>query len=112
MVELTRDQLEVALDFMMDNGFTGGLEVLVNTSDYGPAAERWCPVERHLFRGSAGVYPVKVDGARHDLGQMQFKRSELLGGRMIEPLHPDWPAELPGERLANPTGVTAASPLA
>lgn len=52
-----------------------GDEVLVDTTTYGLAGQRWCTVTR-LARGSASVYPIKVQIP--DRGEGQYKPTEIM----------------------------------
>ena len=98
---LTRDETERAIEFMRASGFTGALRVLVRPEQYGVVGDRWCMVE-HVSPGGASVYPIKVSLRPHvpHGGQAQFKLGEVIAARVtVEALeHPDWPADLRGER--------------
>lgn len=107
-VDALFDWLEHRRDLPVNEGgggWTGGFDLLVKTTAYtGRIDPLWCPFTR-IAMGTAAVYPYKatIPGPATDplrvRGEGQWKRSEILAVRVWLPVHPDMPAEIPGERL-------------
>lgn len=68
---------------MREQGWTGGLEVLVYGDQYGVDGLRWVPVTR-VSAGDASVYPIKVDFRHHGRGMGQYKVGEIVAARLYD----------------------------